>query len=503
MANLYKNKVVYGGNTLIDLSGDTVTSPAHIVSGRIGHLADGSQVTGTGGGSSAITVTDTLDAGGGTIREITAVDISGDTVDAAHLLSGYTAHDAAGNAVTGTYTAPTFSTQQKTATPSETAQTITPDSGYDGLSQVSIGAIDSDYVGSGIDQRDSTDLTASGATVTAPAGYYETAATKTIASGTAGTPTATKGTVSNHAVSITPSVTNTSGYITGSTKTGAAVSVSASELVSGNLAITENGPGIDVTNYATVSVDVASSGGIDIPVFTLIWDENYETVTSVTCNKTYAECASLYNDGDGRAVAVDCDSTGNPESSMSLGVYGVGGDNSITYNGFAAGRSIYDIIYYSNGTMEYVYPSSAARTLNVTSNGTYRPSWGAYTEVTVNVPSSGGASTVATASTTPSSNSTSIQFTVDGEPIMFAVQWSYTSGSYMSGSSTRYITSVICDGTHAYGSSVYRSGSTGREYFYSTVSFSYSNGTLTVTSPGSSTLGYFRSGYEYRLIYVY
>lgn len=116
---------------------------------------------------------------------------------------------------------------------------------------------------------------------------------------------------------------------------------------------------------------------------------------------------------------------------------------------------------------------------------------------------SGGSATVDVVTTTPSSNSTSISFSVDGEPLMFAVQWSYTSGSYMSGSSTRYITSVISDGTNCYGSSVYRSGSTGREYFYTTASYSYSNGTLTVTSPSSSTLGYFRSGYTYRLIYVY
>ena len=104
----------------------------------------------------------------------------------------------------------------------------------------------------------SSDLTASGATVTAPAGYYASQATKSVASGTAGTPTATKGTVSNHSVSVTPSVTNTTGYITGSTKTGTAVSVSASELVSGTKSITSNGTGIDVTNYASVDVAVPS-----------------------------------------------------------------------------------------------------------------------------------------------------------------------------------------------------------------------------------------------------
>lgn len=114
-----------------------------------------------------------------------------------------------------------------------------------------------------VNTRTSSDLTVSEATITAPAGYYGSAASKSVASGTAGTPTAAKGTVSNYAVTVTPSVTNTTGYISGGTKTGSAVTVAASELVSGNLEITENGEDIDVTNYATVSVNVAGGGGVN------------------------------------------------------------------------------------------------------------------------------------------------------------------------------------------------------------------------------------------------
>lgn len=140
----------------------------------------------------------------------------------------------------------------KTVTPTESQQTAVAAHRYT-TGAVTVSAIPSNYVGSGVTQRTSSDLTASGATVTAPAGYYAEQATKTVASGTAGTPTATKSAVNNHAVTVTPSVTNTTGYITGSTKTGTAVSVSASELVSGNLAITQSGT-TDVTNYETVSV---------------------------------------------------------------------------------------------------------------------------------------------------------------------------------------------------------------------------------------------------------
>lgn len=115
---------------------------------------------------------------------------------------------------------PTLETVTKTYTPSTSQQTetITPGAGYDAIGEVDV-------------------------TVNA------------MPTGTEGTPTATKGAVSNHSVSVTPSVTNLEGYIAGGTISGAVVSVSASELVSGTFSITAPGT-YNIANYESVEVNI-------------------------------------------------------------------------------------------------------------------------------------------------------------------------------------------------------------------------------------------------------
>lgn len=127
----------------------------------------------------------------------TLMDVTNDTVGADNLLSGYVAHGADGNQVIGEATAGTY--QTKTVSPSTSSQTVTPDTGYDALSSVTVNAMPS-------------------GTATAPTSISGTAAT--VSTGT-NTLTLTK------TVSVTPRIT-TAGYVSSGTAGNASVSLSAS-----------------------------------------------------------------------------------------------------------------------------------------------------------------------------------------------------------------------------------------------------------------------------------
>ena len=295
MANEKVNKVVYDGTTLIDLTSDTVAANK-LLSGYTAHDASGAQITGTYDGIDMPVFTLTFDANwdvdtlscNKTFSECanyivddnnisayiysayddpqdpwseenplisisfseTRIIYTGfygaapgfdviynsdgtiDYVSPSALVSGLEAtsngtyYPTAYINIPGVYSYVTVNVpsggtyQAKTnISPTTSSQTITPDSGYDALSSVQINAMPS---------------------------------------GTAGTPTVTRGNVSNHSVSFTPSVTNTTGYIIGSTKTGTALTVSASELVSGTYTVDSSGTK-DVTNYASASVPAGTA----------------------------------------------------------------------------------------------------------------------------------------------------------------------------------------------------------------------------------------------------
>ena len=157
------------------------------------------------------------------------------------------------------------------------------------------------------------------------------------------------------------------------------------------------------------------------------------------------------------------------------------------YSGYAKGRKIEGSIQLQSKT--------------ATANGTVTPDNGyLLSSVVVEIPSNGGGATIATKTTKPSSNTTSISFTgLTAEPKMFAIN---PTGNITLGS-TRYVTSVIYDGSKTHGIYGYRSSSSGTSYYSASYfTWTYSNGTLTVKTSSSTNGGNFSSSATYQLTYV-
>lgn len=236
-------------------------------------------------------------------------------------------------------TGATINSEEITISPSETEQIITPSNGHNAIVQVTVNPISSTYVGSEIPRNSQNSLTASGATISVPAGYYATSVSKSVASGTAGTPAATKGTVSNHQVSITPTVTNTTGYITGGTKTGTSITVKASDLVSGDLPISENGTK-DVTNYKTVSVSVVSDAPAEMSLPTSASSTQVGTNKATINRSTSAQYINIPIGYNSIAASYTISATPNMTLPTAVANSASGSSNKLTFTPTTANKYI-------------------------------------------------------------------------------------------------------------------------------------------------------------------
>lgn len=285
-------------------------------------------------------------------------------------------------------------------------------------------------------------------------------------SGTAGTPTATKGAVSNHLVSVTPSVTNTEGYISGGTINGTAVTVSASELVSGSQTVTENGT-VDVTNFAEVVVDVSGGGssGVSIGTATRTLSASASSIqfTGLSGNPTsfiITSSGDVATNTNG-VTAVAYDGTNLNGQTMTTQVEA---DTGFTKS-------------YSGGTLT-VTASTASFVAN-----TYKL---VYTY-------GGSSSDIHTADVQVGSGATSITFPVSGRP----QYWSCVFKSDFSTSSGyQRVIAVANDGSSTYGLAMDSSAHASTAW-----TATYSGGNLTITSQGTNNGGYFHQPGYYQLTY--
>jgi len=162
----------------LTVSGATVTVP-------VGHYAEAASKAVPSGSASTpnTSIPVDVDVSLSATGLITATAIGSQSITP-NVVEGYVDRGTAGTVSFDGSKMVQLSTQAGTTiTPTESEQTAVASGKYT-TGEVKVGAISSSYVGSGVTRNDSTDLSVSGATVTAPAGYYENSASADVASAT-------------------------------------------------------------------------------------------------------------------------------------------------------------------------------------------------------------------------------------------------------------------------------------------------------------------------------
>ena len=299
-------------------------------------------------------------------------------------------------------------------TPTESAQTI---GGNNVMMEgaVTVNAIPSNYVGSGVTQRTSSDLTANNLTVTAPSGYYASSASKTL--------TDANLTAENIKKNVT--IFGTTGSYEG------------------------GGGGAFAVDTATKTL-TASASSIS---FTSLSGEPTSFVITSSADQTT---------GGTKAVSIAYDGTN---------LFGMDITTQMENDtGFTKS--------YSGGTLTITATTATFEANEYKLVYTY----------------GGASSDIHTSDVQVGSGATSITFSsLSGKPAYFSCVFKSTFGT---SSGYQRVIDVVYDGTNTYGNAMDSSAKAQTSW-----SYSYSGGSLTISSTGTNNGGYFHQPGYYQLTY--
>ena len=302
-----------------------------------------------------------------------------------------------------------------TVTPTESSQTI---GGNNTMMRgaVTVNAIPSNYVGSGITSRSSSDLTASNLTVTAPSGYYSSSASKTL----------------------------TDANLT-------AENIKKNVTIFGTTGSYEGGGGGAFTVATATKTLTASASSIS---FTSLSGEPTSFVITSSADQTT---------GGTKAVSIAYDGTN---------LFGMDITTQMENDtGFTKS--------YSGGTLTITATTATFEANEYKLVYTY----------------GGSSSDIHTSDVQVGSGATSITFTsLSGKPAYFSCVFKST---FSTSSGYQRVIDVVYDGTNTYGNAMDSSAKAQTSW-----SYSYSGGSLTITSQGTNAGGYFHQPGYYQLTYA-
>ena len=319
-------KVILNGETLMDVTSDTATAN-NMLSGIQATKNDGTKVTGNIASKSSTDLT---------VSGATVTAPAGYYANAASKAVATTTHpnptasitsstgvvtashtQTTGYVTSGTTTGTLSLTTQagKTVTPTETAQTAVASYRWT-TGPVSVAAISSTYVGSGIPTRSAADMTVAAQSVTAPAGYYSQAFTKAVTVTTHPNPTAA---ITSSTGVITATHTQTAGYVAAGTTTGTT----------------------QLTSKAAATIYPSTA---DQTIASYHWLTGTQTIKSVTTSNLTAE-----NIAEGVVIKIG-DSSNASRITQVTGTHS--GASSYTATITSSGHSSYCYVTY-NGTKYY------------------------------------------------------------------------------------------------------------------------------------------------------